>query len=131
IDDTQRGHESLPAHLDRVIARLTALRAGADRSLDESLDWAIRELDGRRAEAKGLRGDARRAFVERLIVIDSELLAAARRECDEATLAQLAAEADDELAPFRDRLSSEAFAASHRAAVDRLVRERRRLPVVA
>ncbi len=33
-EESTRRQESLPAHLDRVIARLTTLRAGADRSLD-------------------------------------------------------------------------------------------------
>ena len=46
-------------------------------------------------------------------------------------LAQLGAEADEELAPFKDRLSSAAFADAQRAAMDRLIRERRRLPVIA
>lgn len=130
-DEDARKHESLPAHVERVIARLTTLRAGPDRSLDESLDAVIRELDARRADAKHLRGEARRAFVERLEAIDAELLAAVRTQCDHATLAQLAAEADEELAPFKDRLSGAALARAQRAAVDRLIRERRRLPVIA
>jgi hypothetical protein len=131
IVEGQRRHESLPAHLDRVIARLTALRAGPDRLLEESLDSAIRELDGRRQDSRILRGDARRQFLDRLAAIDTELLEAARRTCDAATLSRLGAEAEEELAPFKGRLSSGAFAESHRAAVDRLLRERSRLPVVA
>jgi len=130
-DEDTRKHESLPAHVERVIARLTTLRAGPDRSLDESLDAVIRELDARRADAKHLRGEARRALVERLEAIDAELLAAVRTQYDHATLAQLAAEADEELAPFKDRLSGAALASAQRAAVDRLIRERRRLPVIA
>ena len=130
-EEATRKHESLPAHLDRVIARLTTLRGGNDRSLDDVLDTVIRELDGRRAEAKNLRGDARRAFVDRLSAIDTELVAAVRNQCDSATLAQLTTEAGDELAPFKDRLPGPAFAEALRAAVDRLLRERRRLPVVA
>ncbi|HYS24267.1 MAG TPA: hypothetical protein VEP46_01650, partial [Vicinamibacterales bacterium] len=43
---------SLPAHLERVIARLTALRAGSDRSLDPVLDDLVRELDAARAKSK-------------------------------------------------------------------------------
>jgi hypothetical protein len=125
-----RRHESLPAHLDRVIARLTTLRAGADRSLDGAIDAVIRELDGRRSEARSIRGDARRELVERLRAIDGELVAAAERQCDPTLLAQLGREADEELAPFRDRLSRNAFEESHRVAVARLVRERYRLPVV-
>jgi hypothetical protein len=129
-DEPSRAHESLPAHLDRVIARLTSLRAGSDRSLDDVLDTVIRELDAHKAGARSLRGAARRVFVERLSALDAELLAAARKECDAATLARLTSEADEELAPFRDRLSSAALADAQRAAVDRLIRERRRLPVI-
>jgi hypothetical protein len=130
-EQSGRRQESLPAHLDRVIARLTTLRAGADRTLDATLDAVIRELDGRRAEVKGLRGDARREFIDRLSAIDGELLAVARGLCDAKTLVQFGGEADEELAPFKDRLPSAAFEESRRAAVDRLIRERFRLPVVA
>lgn len=130
-EDGPRRHESLPAHLDRVIARLTALRAGPGRSLDAALDSAIRELDGRRAEARALRGESRRTLLDRLSAIDAELLAAARQACDTAMLTRLAAEAEEELAPFKERLPGGTFAESHRAAVDRLMRERMRLPVVA
>jgi hypothetical protein len=130
-EDGTRRHESLPAHLERVIARLTTLRGGGDRTLDDVLDVVIRELDGHRAEAKSVRGEARRRLLERLSAIDSELVAAARGQCDATTLAQLGAEAHEELAPFKDRLPSLAFEHAHRSAVDRLVRERSRLPVVA
>jgi hypothetical protein len=130
-EDAPRRHESLPAHLDRVIARLTTLRAGDARSLDATLESVIRELDARRAEARNLRGDARREFLDRLSAIDTELLIEARRQCDAATLAELTREADEELAPFKERLSSDAFEQSRRAAVDRLLRERCLLPVVA
>ena len=129
-EEPGRRQESLPAHLDRVIARLTTLRAGADRTLDATLDAAIRELDARRAEVRGLRGEPRREFVYRLSAIDGELLAVARGLCDARTLAQFGGEADEELAPFRDRLASAAFEESRRAAVDRLIREHFRLPVI-
>ena len=129
--ETARRYESLPAHLERVIARLTALRGGADRRLDDVLDAVIRELDRARADAKTVRGDARRVFVERLRSMDAELITEARGRCDAPTLAALGAEADEELAPFRSRLASAAYDEARRSAVDRLVRERFRLPVVA
>ena len=123
-------HGSLPAHLDRVIARLTAVRGGEDRSLDEVLDRFVRELDAARAGAKGMRGDARTAFLDRLRAMDDELTESARARCDPALLQHLAGEADAELAPFRERMPPAAFEQSRRAAVDRLIRERRRLPVM-
>jgi len=123
-------HPSLPAHLERVIARLTALRAGENRALDPALDAAVRELDIARGSAKTLRGEARQMFLERLAAIDRALLEAARQQCDQATLNQLTADADAELSPFRDRMPLDAYASSLRASVDRLIRERARLPVV-
>lgn len=130
-EEPHRRQASLPAHLDRVIARLTTLRGGADRSLDEVLDALIRELDAARMGAKSLRGDARHAFLDRLRQLDGELLVALRSRFDPSALGELEAEADAELALFRDRMSSEAFGQSRRAAVDRLIRERRRLPTIA
>jgi hypothetical protein len=127
----RRPHTSLPAHIERVIARLTSLRAGEDRSLDPVLDAIVRELDGARASAKGLRGAARESFLERLRALDASLLDAARDRCDASTLQQLAAEADSELAPFRDRMPADAYQRSRAACVDRSLRERLRLPVIA
>lgn len=129
-ESAARRHESLAAHLERVIARLTTLRAGEDRALDAIFEAVIRELDARRVEARNLRGEARREFLDRLRAIDAELLTEARRQCDAATLAQLTREAEEELAPFKARLPGDAFEQSRHAAVERLVRERFRLPVV-
>ena len=124
-------HGSLPAHLERVIARLTALRGGEVRALDGVLDAIVRELDAARATSRNLRGDARATFVARLRALDEMLLAAAREQADEQTLQLLAAEAEAELAPFRDRMPREAFEQSRRACVDRLIRDRGRFPVIA
>jgi hypothetical protein len=123
-------HTSLPAHLERVVARLTALRAGDDRSLDDAIDGAVRELDAARAGAKSLRGDARQHVLARLHALDDTLLDAARARCDEEILRQLGTEADTELAPFRDRMPRDAYDQSRRACIDRLIRERSRLPVI-
>jgi hypothetical protein len=122
---------SLPAHLDRAIARLTTLRGGEHRSLDPVLELIVRELDAARVTARNLRGEARAAFVERLRALDDTLIGAAREQCDEATFQRLEAEADSELAPFRDRMPRDAFERSRRACIDRLIRERGRLPIIA
>ena len=123
--------ESLPAHLERVVARLTALRAGADRSLDAAIDPLVRELDTARGRARGLRGEAREQLLTRLRELDAALLAAARERCDAATLQQLGADADAELAPFRERMPRDAYQQARSACVDRLLRERHRLPTLA
>jgi hypothetical protein len=124
-------HGSLPAHLDRVIARLTTLRGGPDRSFDELLDRVVSELDTARARAKTLRGESRKAFLDRLAEIDRLLLETARTHGDRATLEELRAEADAELASFRGRMTTEAYQRARAACEDRLIRERARLPVVS
>jgi len=122
---------SLPAHLDRVIARLTTLRAGHDRTLHPILDATIRELDAARSRARSIRGEARDTFIERLCELDASLVEALRHQCDDATLRQFGAEADDELKPFRVRMPADAYQQAHRACVDRLLRERANLPTIA
>ena len=129
-DETTRRHGSLPAHLDRVIARLTTLRGGADRSLDDLLDGVVNELDAARAQAKTLRGDARQALLERLVAIDRLLLETARGR-DPATLEEVNREAEGELASFRARMAPDAYERAREACVDRIIRERARLPVVS
>ncbi|MGH9348957.1 MAG: hypothetical protein ACRD26_17000, partial [Vicinamibacterales bacterium] len=61
-----RRAESLPAHLERAVARLTALRTGDDRGMDAIVDAIAGELDAARARAKGLRGRARAELLARL-----------------------------------------------------------------
>ena len=80
---------------------------------------------------RGVRGDARRALVNRLAVLDAELLRTARAALDEATRVALTREAEDELSGFPDRMAPDAFVRSREAAVDRLVRERLGLPALA
>ena len=130
-DAGARNKGTLPAHLERVIARLTAARAGEARALDAELDAIVRELDGMRAAAKGLRGQAREDCLLRLGALDVRLIDAARQLADEAATAELEREADLELAPFRDRMLAAAYARSRRACIDRLLRERHRLPVIS
>jgi hypothetical protein len=129
--DLSGRRSSLPAHLERVIARLTTLRGGHDRTLDPILDGIIRELDAARAKAKTVRGDERDALIERLRLLDATLIDALRRQCDASGLRQLGAEADEELKPFRMRMPADAYQQAHRACVDRLLRERANLPTIA
>jgi hypothetical protein len=123
----------LPAHLERVVARLTALRARADvaPSLATAVDGVVGELDAAMFGAKGLRGDARAAFLCRLGQLDAHLLTAAREGLDAAALADLSRQAEQELRAFRDRMTPDAHAAAVAAQVDRLVRERYQLPFVS
>src|SRR6185436_2520421 len=77
--------DSLPAHLDRAIARLTAMRSTSAKAsafiegpvdkpapgaFDRRLDEAVRELDRTRATAKQARGEVRAAILDRLAALD-------------------------------------------------------------
>jgi hypothetical protein len=129
--DASGPRSSLPAHLDRAIARLTTLRGGNDRTLDAILDRVIRDLDAARASAKTVRGNERDALIARLRQVDASLVDALRQQVDGSALRQLAVEADEELKPFRVRMPADAYQQAHRACVDRLLRERAGLPVIS
>jgi len=129
-DESPHRQGSLPAHLERVVARLTALRAGEDRSLDGIADTLVRELDAVRATARALRGDSRQTLLDRLRAMDRELLDTARMHTDVAAIEALEREAAVELAPFRDRLPPDGYERALRAAIERLLREQRRLPIL-
>ena len=111
--------------------RLTSLRAGGDRPLDDALEAVVRELDAARAGAKSIRGDMRERLLDRLRVLERDLLEAARSRLDATALADIERQAETELAPFRDRMPAEAYQRSRAACVDRIIRERARLPVLA
>jgi HPt (histidine-containing phosphotransfer) domain-containing protein len=122
---------SLPSHLERVIARLTTLRSGSEQALDSLLDDVVRELDAAQAKAKTIRGEARDALLDRLRQLDAALTDAVRQRAGEQTLQQVAAEADEELKPFKTRMPVDAYHQSHRACIDRLLRQRAGLPTIA
>jgi hypothetical protein len=130
-DGHGRRHASLAAHLDRVVARLTLLRGSGAIALGDVVDPRVAELDGARAHAKGLRGDARRQILERLRALDSALVGAVRARLDPQALAALDGEAESELKAFRDRMPEEAYAAARAACVERLIRDRHALPTIA
>jgi hypothetical protein len=125
-----RRGRSLPEHLERVIARLTALRAGPDRRFDAVLDAMVRELDAARGSAKQLRGEARAAVIERLRELDDTLLTTVRSGLGAEGAADLERQAEIELEPFRGRMPADAYAQSRRACLERLLREQARLPVI-
>jgi hypothetical protein len=126
------GARGLLTHIDRVMARLTQRRIeiGDTEALADVVDRALSELDAMRAHARGARGDARAALVDRLAVVDRELVDAARAAAGSTTLAELQGEALRDLEPFRSRLAPDAFREATEAALDRLVRDRCRLPSV-
>jgi hypothetical protein len=130
---SSKSEGGLPAHLQRVVLRLTSARADGrlGDEFDALIDRVARELDTARASAGGVRGDARQALLNRLAALDAELLTAARGLMDQATLAELARESDDELAGYRDRMPGDMFERAREAAITRLIRERLKLPTIA
>ena len=124
---------SLPAHLERVVLRLSEARATGTLgdAFDALIDRVSAELDAARAKSGGLRGAARQALVARLAALDGELLQQARAALDDATRTVLARDAEESLLAFRAGMAPEAFARARDGAIDALVRERFKLPVVA
>ena len=125
--------QSLPAHLQRVMLRLTAARTSGElgEEFDPLIDRVAGELETARADARGMRGERRRQLLDRLAALDHELLEHVRRSLDVGEREELTREADADLAPFRAGMTAGAFGRARDAAVDRLVRERFRLPTIA
>jgi hypothetical protein len=123
---------SLSKHLDRVIDRLGRVvgRLELPGSLLGAVGSLVEELSGVLDAAKGARGPVRDALALRLGPIDDRLMAAARDAAGVEVLSALAQEAAAELAPFRDRLSPDAWHHATQATVDRLLRDRYGLPVI-
>ena len=124
-----RPRESLATRLERAMAKLTALRAGARPPVPtDLLNGVVRELDQMLSAAKQARGAARAAMVDRLASLDRQLLDAAWAGLPPADSQSLKAQAEADLAPFRDRMPTEAWTRAIDAAFDRLVREHAGLP---
>jgi hypothetical protein len=125
--------ESLPAHLGRILLSLSNGRArgSVTGAFDDLIDRVAGELDVARADARGVRGEARHALIARLDALDAEMLDHARAALDEMTRGALETEADAELAGFRAAMAPDAFARARAAVVTRLVRERFGLPTIA
>jgi hypothetical protein len=121
----------LGSHIDRVIARLTALRsAGRSPQFDEAVAATVRGLDAIAGGARRARGEARAAIVAQLAALDRDLMRAATHELSDVQRDELRAEATRELASFGAYLAPDARAHAVEAAFVRLVRESLGLPVV-
>lgn len=128
-----RARVSLAAHVERTIARLTALRGGGRLSeeVDAVLDRAVRELDVVRASARQARAHARAGLLAQLVSMDRDVLDALRRAQPADVMDALWNEAREELEPFRERMPSDAFDLAIERSIDRLIRERSGVPQIA
>ncbi len=122
---------SLASHVERVIARLTAMRTGEfSTSFATRIDDVARELDRLSSEASGARGERRADIIARLTELDRELVEGAIVELSPERAAQLRNDAAAELAPFLPRMDDGARAKAIDAAFARLAREAFKLPVL-
>jgi hypothetical protein len=122
---------ALAGHIERALAHLTSLRSGARSAIfNDRIDAVVRQLDHLLSDARRARGDARAAVVERLQVLDDELLGAARAESNDELTATLNRDADAELTPFKARMPDAEYARAHAAARDRLLRDAFGLPIL-
>ena len=133
-DVPARRRESLATHITRAVSRLTALRGTGPGGLalaDDVLDDVVRALEQLVAGAAHARGDARERVIADLRALDQRLLDTARAAADEAVLAELDAQAADELKPFRDRMPPDAWRQARMAVHARLLRDLACLPTLA
>ena len=108
------------AHRERVLARLRQSIAAEATSLGELLAGIAEQISTLDVT------DCERAAAQ-LEILDAEMLQAAHRAVD---VDQLQAAADAELATCRSGMTNEAYQRARDAAIDRLVREQLRLPVL-
>ena len=128
-----RARGSLASHLERVIARITALRASSQRTrpIETVLERIARELDAMQSQAKTARGAARDGLLASLASLDRQLLEAAMEAADADLRAVALADARAQLAPFRERMSAEAYDRASNAAIERHIREHFNLPTLS
>jgi hypothetical protein len=130
----RRRKRSLPEHLDRICERVTARRAGMTplpTEYDAVLDAITIEAAAFRDLPGPLRGETRERITARLDELDRLMLNAARAQADPAAIHAMRTEASEQLLPFRDRMPPDVYERAIDSAVDRLLRERERLPVVS
>lgn len=125
--------QSLPRHLERVLAMLTSGRAQGALAVefDPLIDRVASELDRARAKPGGMRGTERAALVSRLSDLDADLVSAARRAIDATLLESMEREADADLDSFRSGMTADSFERARHAAVVHLIRQHFRLPTVS
>ena len=124
---------SLASHIERVVARLIALRVvdGAAPLPESAIQETVQALDRIAERSRKARGDEREALIAELASMDRRLLDLVARSLDNYTAARLRREAEEELAVVGDRMPPEARGAAIEGAYMRLVRESARLPRVA
>jgi hypothetical protein len=124
--------QGLATHIDRAIGRLTALRAGGQRSpaFVEAIDASVRGLDVLKGEAQHARGERRAAVIAKLEELDARLSAVAKAEIARGVAESLRREAAEEIRPFAERMTPDAREGAIESAYVRLVRESLGIPTL-
>ena len=130
-DRPGRRRLSLPAHIDRVLTRATNQLAMPEAApgLHAALEQVIADVDLVRHDARGARGAARAALLDRLAAIDRALIVTVRTAAG-PLLEDIQDAARAELAPFKTRMGAAPFDRALTDCTDRLLSERLRLPTV-
>lgn len=123
---------SLTQHLDRAGLRLSSALAGTrlPEPLASLAEATAREVDELRGRARAARGEARKAIVERLEVLDAALAASAVASLTGQERQAIDAEAEANLAAYRSRMPDEEHARAVAQFAARLARERFTLPIL-
>lgn len=105
-----RRSPSLARHMERVVERLSSVRAGCDLAAGQAaaVDAALAALDEVLTQARGARGDAKQQVRAALVQVDETLLAALV-EAHADTDGALDARVRQELRPLRERLTQTAY----------------------
>src|SRR5262245_38365039 len=127
-----RRRGSLAGHVERLIEKLTALRARVvDRQdLATFLESTVRSLDTLKDAAKHARGESREDVLAQLATLDAAMLATATQALDAEARTAGDAEVRESLSPFRDRMARPAYEQARAAALQRYVRDHFGLPTL-
>lgn len=132
VAPAKAARRSLAGHLERLGNRLDECRsrAAASPAFAEVVARLHGEVHAAREHAKGLRGEARSALLNRLEQLDLELITVARTAVSAERRAELVRVAQAELEPFRGRMTDVAFARAVETSADRLIRDELGLPTL-
>jgi hypothetical protein len=130
--DAEPRRRSLSRHLDRAIDRLGVIGGRLDlpEVFRDAASRLLKDVIAVREASKKARGTAREELIARLRVLDIDLVAAARGSASPDEIAALHREAEQDLAPYRDRLAGDAWQRSVDVIVGRLLRDRFGLPTL-
>lgn len=124
---------SLATHIERALAQLTLQRGSTHPlpGLAAALADAVTVLDGLQATARRARGEAREQVIATLAEHDVAFGRAVMAAVPPDERAVVRAQVEQDLAPFRARMATEAFARALEAAEDGVWRQRLGLPRLA